>query len=49
MSGQNILPNKFGLYNPDFEHESCGVGFVANVKGEKLTKLLQAELKFLKN
>lgn len=38
MSGQNIMPGKQGLYNPDFEHESCGVGFVANVKATKLMK-----------
>ena len=26
-------PNKKGLYDPDFERDSCGVGLVANVKG----------------
>ena len=26
-------PKKKGLYNPDFERDSCGVGLVANVKG----------------
>src|SRR5690606_34064984 len=26
------LPEQ-GLYNPDFEHDACGVGFVANIKG----------------
>ena len=24
-----------GLYNPDAEHDACGVGFVAHIKGEK--------------
>jgi len=28
------LPKKQGLYDPRFEHDSCGVGFVCNVKGE---------------
>jgi glutamate synthase (NADPH/NADH) large chain len=26
-------PGKHALYDPAFEHESCGVGFVANIKG----------------
>ena len=26
-------PDKKGLYDPDFERDSCGVGLVANVKG----------------
>ena len=27
------LPPAQGLYDPRFEHESCGVGFVCNIKG----------------
>jgi glutamate synthase (ferredoxin) len=26
------LPKKQGLYDPQFEHDSCGVGFVCNRK-----------------
>ncbi|MEY3459606.1 MAG: Ferredoxin-dependent glutamate synthase 1, partial [Planctomycetota bacterium] len=26
-------PEAAGLYDPKFEHENCGVGFVANIKG----------------
>jgi len=29
------LPAKQGLYDPQFEHDSCGVGFVAHIKGER--------------
>jgi len=29
------LPHKQGLYDPQFEHDSCGVGFVCNIKGVK--------------
>src|SRR5438132_1631556 len=29
------LPPKQGLYDPQFEHDACGVGFVVNIKGEK--------------
>lgn len=28
-------PEQQGLYHPDFEHDSCGVGFIANIKGRK--------------
>jgi len=27
------FPEKQGLYNPDNEHDSCGIGFVAHIKG----------------
>jgi len=27
------FPEKQGLYDPELEKDSCGVGFVANVKG----------------
>ena len=29
------LPKKHGLYDPAQEHDSCGVGFVAHIKGER--------------
>jgi glutamate synthase (NADPH/NADH) large chain len=28
-------PDKHGLYDPAFEHDSCGVGFVANIRGTR--------------
>ncbi|MDD5537712.1 MAG: glutamate synthase large subunit [Candidatus Omnitrophica bacterium] len=28
-------PDKQGLYDPAFEHDSCGVGFVVHIKGER--------------
>ena len=32
---KNIIkrPSKMGLYDPQFERDSCGVGLVANIKG----------------
>ena len=27
------LPKKQGLYDPKFEHDACGIGCVANIKG----------------
>ena len=29
------LPEAQGLYDPRFEHDSCGVGFVVDMKGRK--------------
>jgi len=43
------LPPKQGLYDPWFEHESCGVGFVVNVKGKKSHAIVQQALQVLRN
>ena len=34
------LPEAHGLYLPAFEHDSCGVGFVAHIKGERSHQIL---------
>ncbi len=34
-------PTKAGLYDPAFERESCGVGFVAHLKGERSFKIIR--------
>ena len=34
-------PGKQGLYDPWYEHEACGVGFVVDVKGRKSHRILQ--------
>ena len=26
---------QLGLYDPAYEHDACGIGFVANIKGVK--------------
>jgi glutamate synthase (ferredoxin) len=31
---ENGLPKKQGLYDPQFEHDACGIGCIANIKGE---------------
>src|SRR3989304_4767908 len=33
-------PEKHGLYDPAYEHDSCGVGFVAHVKGERSRRII---------
>jgi glutamate synthase (NADPH/NADH) large chain len=43
------LPPQQGLYNPANEHDACGVGFVANVKGRKSHEIVQQGLRILEN
>jgi len=38
-----------GLYDPANEHDACGVGFVAHIKGEKRHDIVQGALKILEN
>ncbi len=42
-------PPKQGLYDPQFEHEACGVGFVVNIKGRKSHSIIQQALQVLLN
>ena len=43
------LPPKQGLYDPAFEHDSCGVGFVAHVKGKRSHQILIDAEEVLRN
>ncbi|MFV0680278.1 glutamate synthase-related protein [Ottowia sp.] len=38
-----------GLYDPAHEHDACGVGFVAHIKGEKSHAIITNALKILEN
>ncbi len=38
-----------GLYSPENEHDACGVGFVAHIKGVKTHAIVQGALKILEN
>jgi glutamate synthase (NADPH/NADH) large chain len=42
-------PEKQGLYDPANEHDSCGVGFIANIKGEKSNAIVRDGLLMLAN
>ncbi|MDE2252580.1 MAG: glutamate synthase large subunit [Gammaproteobacteria bacterium] len=42
-------PPKAGLYDPQFEHEACGVGFVADIKGRKSHRIVQQAIEILRN
>jgi glutamate synthase (ferredoxin) len=43
------LPPKQGLYDPWFEHDACGVGFVVDIKGRKSNLILKHAIQILKN
>lgn len=41
------IPKAQGLYDPRFEKENCGVGFVASLKGDKSHELIKQSLELL--
>ncbi|HEY0044104.1 MAG TPA: glutamate synthase large subunit [Allosphingosinicella sp.] len=42
-------PEKQGLYDPRNEKDACGVGFIANIKGEKSNAIIRDGLQILAN
>ncbi len=38
-----------GLYDPNNEHDACGVGFIAHIKGQKSHSIVEQGLLILKN
>jgi glutamate synthase (NADPH/NADH) large chain len=45
----NARPEKQGLYDPQNEHDACGVGFVAHIKGQRHHSIVEQGLKILEN
>lgn len=43
------LPRPQGLYDPRNEHDACGIGFVANIKGKRSYGIVDDALKILEN
>nr|HIL77163.1 hypothetical protein [Rhodospirillales bacterium] len=41
------MPPKQGLYDPANEKDSCGVGFIAHIKGQRSHKIIQDAAKAL--
>ena len=37
-----------GLYRPEFEHDNCGIGFVAHIKGRKSHQIVSDALQMLR-
>ena len=42
-------PGNAGLYRSEFEHDSCGIGFVAHIKGRKSHSIIEKGLETLSN
>src|SRR6201993_1730520 len=38
-----------GLYRPEFEHDSCGTGFITNINGHKTNQIIDNALTMLEN
>jgi glutamate synthase (NADPH/NADH) large chain len=49
MEQAGRYPNKQGLYDPRFEHDACGIGFVVNINGAKSHDIVRQGLKVLLN
>ncbi|WHZ15887.1 MAG: Glutamate synthase [NADPH] large chain [Nitrospira sp.] len=43
------LPSKQGLYDPQHEKDSCGVGFVVDIKGQRSHQIVQQGLQVLES
>ncbi|MBN9115163.1 MAG: glutamate synthase subunit alpha, partial [Pandoraea sp.] len=44
-----VAPDAQGMYDPANEHDACGVGFVAHIKGVKSHAIVEQGLKILEN
>ena len=50
LSKDNMTKSKLdGLYQPQYEHDACGVGMVVNIHGGKSHELVDQALKVLEN
>lgn len=45
----SVNPGAQGLYSPDFEHDACGVAFVATLTGERSHDIVEKGLLALRN
>ena len=48
MTGSGLPPRQ-GLYDPSFEHDSCGFGFVVDLKGSASHDIIRKALQVLSN
>ena len=44
-----LMANNKGLYHPSYEHDACGIGFVANINGNKSFQTISDALTVLEN
>lgn len=45
----NQMPQRQGLYDPKFEHDACGVGFIVHMKGQASHSIVEQALTILIN
>ena len=43
------LPPSQGLYDPRYEHDACGVGFICHIKGQASHRVVSDALQMLEN
>ncbi|MBK9605843.1 MAG: glutamate synthase subunit alpha [Betaproteobacteria bacterium] len=46
---QHLPPARQGMYDPAREHDACGLGFIAHIKGKKSHGVISQGLEILKN
>ncbi len=44
-----LAPGRFGLYDPQNEHDACGVAFIVDVEGRKKHSIVQMGITALLN
>ena len=49
MNNPSQFPPKQGLYDPAYEHDACGVGFIVHMKGQKSHDIIEQALTILLN
>ncbi|WP_345783030.1 glutamate synthase large subunit [Coraliomargarita parva] len=49
MDKNQIQPKAQGLYDPQFEHENCGIGLIVDMKGRKSHDIVQGALEICVN
>ena len=49
MHDHSSIPPAQGLYSPQHEHDSCGVGFVVNIKGARTHDIVRKGIEVLNN
>ncbi len=49
MKNATIIPQQQGLYDPNNEHDACGVGLVVHINGEKSHAIVEKGLQVLEN
>jgi glutamate synthase (NADPH/NADH) large chain len=46
---KNGYPDRQGLYDPSYERDNCGIGFIANIKGEQSHDIILKGIQILVN